>query len=93
MKYKILQLFTLCTILGISTLYAQDKESSKKFSGAILLGNGIYLSDPVVPTSPGTTDWTVNGYAPVASSISNTNSITNMAGAEFRLFVSDNFSL
>lgn len=93
MKYKILQLFTLCTILGIGTLYAQDEGNTKKFSGAILFGNGIYLSEPIVPVSPGTYDWTVDGNAPVANGISSYNSITNMVGAEFRFFVSDKFAL
>lgn len=102
MKYKILQLFTLCTILGIGTLYAQDEGdskktqeelSSKKFSGAILFGNGIYLNNPIVPASPVGNDWNVNGFAPVASGISDINSITNMVGAEFRYFVSNAFAI
>jgi len=93
MKYKILQLFTLCIILGVSTLSAQDEGGSKKFSGAILLGNSILLAEPTVPASPGIADWSVNGYAPSANGISSLNSITNMIGAEFRLFVSDNIAL
>lgn len=79
--------------MGIVTLYAQDEGSTKKFSGAILFGNGIYLSEPIVPASPGTNDWTVDGYAPVASGISSFNSITNMIGAEFRYFVSNKIAL
>jgi hypothetical protein len=102
MKYKLLLTFTLCTILGIGTLTAQDEGNTKKaqdevrtkkFSGAILFGNGIYLSDPIVPASPGTSDWTVDGRAPVASGISDINSISNMVGAEFRLFLGKRFAL
>ena len=92
MKYKILQAFTLCTLLCVSTLYAQTEGSSKKFSGAILFGNGIYLAEPAVPSLPGAIDWTVSGEAPYASGITSNNQLTNMIGAEFRYFVSNNFA-
>lgn len=93
MKNKILQLFTVCMILGIGTSFAQDEGSLKKFSGAILFGNSILLSEPTVPASPGINDWTVTGEAPYASGISSLNNITNMIGAEFRFFVSDKIAL
>jgi len=93
MKYKQLQLLTLCTLLGVGTLYAQSEGSSKKFSMAILFGNGIYLAEPAVPVSPGTTDWTVAGEAPNASGISANNPLTNMIGAEFRYFVTNGFAI
>jgi len=93
MKYKILQVFTLCMLLGVGTLQAQSEGGSKKFSGAILFGNGIYLAEPSVPSSPGTADWTVSGEAPYASGISTNNQLTNMIGAEFRYFVSNKFAL
>jgi len=93
MKYKVLQVFTLCTLFGVSTLYAQTEGSSKKFSMAILFGNGIYLAEPAIPASPTTADWTVSGEAPYASGISTNNSLTNMIGAEFRYFVSNGFAL
>jgi opacity protein-like surface antigen len=92
MKYKILQVFTLCTLLGVNTLFAQEDGGFKRFSGAILFGNGIYLSEPIVPASPGANDWTVSGEAPYASGISSVNSITNMIGAEFRFFTSEKFA-
>lgn len=54
MKYKKLQILALCTLMGVGALSAQGHEGSKKkkFSGAILFGRGIYLGDPIVPTSP-----------------------------------------
>jgi len=83
----------LCTLLGVSTLYAQSEDGSKKFSMAILFGNGIYLAEPAIPNSPGGADWTISGEAPYASGISNNNQLTNMIGAEFRYFVSSKFAL
>lgn len=93
MKYKKLQLIILCCFMGVSIVYAQDEGSSKKFSGAILFGRNVYLSDPILPTSPGATDWTVSGEAPYASGISTINDLTNMIGAEFRIFVSEKVAL
>ena len=99
MKYKILYVFTLCMFLGTCTIHAQNEGSAnkegkaKKFSGAILFGNGIYLAEPAVPSSPTDTDWTIAGEAPYASGISSDNQLTNMIGAEFRYFVTDKIAL
>ena len=93
MKYKILYVFTLCMFLGTCTIYAQNEGKAKKFSGAILFGNGIYLAEPAVPGSPTANDWTIAGEAPYASGISSDNQLTNMIGAEFRYFVTDKIAL
>jgi len=90
MKYKLLYLFTLCMFLGTCTIYAQKEGKAKKFTGAILFGNGIYL-EPAVPSSPGAE---VSGAAPVASGISSSdNRLNNMIGAEFRYFVTNKIAL
>jgi outer membrane protein W len=94
MKYKILYVFTLCLFIGTGAINAQSEGKAKKFSGAILFGNGIYLDAPVAPISPTATDWTVPGDAPNASGISlGSNSLTNMFGAEFRYFVTNKIAL
>lgn len=95
MKYKILYVFTLCMFIGTCTINAQTevKPKPKKFSGAILFGNGIYLANPTAPTSPSGNDWNVSGEAPFASGISNDNQLTNMIGAEFRYFVTEKIAL
>jgi hypothetical protein len=92
MKYKKLQIFILCTLLGVGTLFAQKDGGFKRFSCAILFGNGAYLTEPIVPASPGLSDWTVSGEAPTASGISSLNDVTNIAGAEFRIFTSEKFA-
>ena len=96
MKYKILYVFTLCMFLGTCTIHAQNEGSAKKegkakkFTGAILFGNGIYL-EPAVPSSPGAN---VSGAAPFASGISSSdNLLNNMIGAEFRYFVTNKIAL
>jgi len=96
MKYKILYVLTLCLFIGTGTINAQteEKPKPKKFSGAILFGNGVYLANPTAPSSPSGNDWNVSGEAPVASGISNTdNQLTNMIGAEFRYFVTNKIAL
>ena len=95
MKYKKLQIFALCTLMGVGALSAQDHEGSKtkKFSGAILFGRGIYLAEPTVPASPTSTDWNVSGEAPSVVGISSQNELTNMIGAEFRYFLSNKVAL
>jgi outer membrane protein W len=93
MKYKILYVFTLCLFIGTGTINAQNEGKAKRFSGAILFGNGIYLAEPAVPSSPGATDWTISGEAPYASGISSDNQLTNMIGAEFRYFVTNKIAL
>lgn len=79
--------------LGTCTIYAQNEGSTKKFSGAILFGNGIYLAEPAVPSSPSASDWTISGEEPYASGISSDNQLTNMIGAEFRYFVTNKIAL
>jgi outer membrane protein W len=95
MKYKILSLLILLTLSGANNLKAQDdgEVKAKKFSGAILFGRGIYLSEPTVPASPGLYNWTVSGEAPTIEGISSQNDITNMIGVEFRYFVSNKIAL
>jgi hypothetical protein len=94
MKYKILYIFTLCLFLGAGTINAQNEGKAKKFSGAILFGNGVYLNPPQATWSPWWGDWNVSGEAPYASGISNDyNQLTNMIGAEFRYFVTDKIAL
>ena len=93
MKYKILYIFTLCLLIGTGTINAQNEGKAKKFSGAILFGNGIYLAEPDVPSSPTYSDWNVSGEAPYASGISSNNQLTNMLGAEFRYFVTNKIAL
>jgi len=95
MKYKVLSLFILFGLAGVCSLRAQDEgdAKTKKFSGAILFGRGVYLSEPTVPASPGVNDWTVSGEAPYAEGISTQNELTNMIGAEFRYFLSSKVAL
>lgn len=98
MTYKKLQAYLLCTCLAIAFVGAQETaekstEKSKRFTMALLLGNGTILSTPSVPASPSSTDWSVTGEAPYASGISDFNALTNMIGAEFRYFVSERVAL
>lgn len=94
MTYKKMQTFLLCTLLTIVTITAQESaEKSKRFTMAVIFGNGTLLSEPTVPSSPTADDWTVTGEAPYASGISDVNSLANMIGAEFRYFVSKRVAL
>lgn len=92
MEIKIFRITALYLILGAGILSAQTEVSVKKYSCALLFGNNVYLSEPAIPASPGTSDWNVSGEAPNASGISETNNIMNMVGGEFRYFTSEKFA-
>ncbi len=90
MKHNFFSIFALITIF---TTYLTAQDSEKKFSGSLIFGKGQSLSGNIIPTSPSSTSWSVNGSAPVASGISADNSLVNMIGAEFRFFTSPTFAL
>ena len=71
--------------------YAPEKGD---FTAAMIFGRGAFLNSGLtVPSS--FTNWsTVSGAAPYANDVdANSNSITNMVGAEGRYYVKDNFAI
>jgi len=104
MKYKIISLFVIIATLTSTGTFCQDTDSQtdsivlkqdyrKKFSGAILFGKGVYLSELIPLKSPLSSSWSVPGYAPQATGISFQNDVTNMFGAEFRYSLTERWAL
>lgn len=105
-KYLILSFILLATLTSVN---AQSKDSNSgckssdtcnvvkyapekgDFTAAMLFGRGQFLNGGlVVPSSNGS----VSGVAPYANDVdANSNSISNMVGAEGRFYVSDRFAL
>ncbi len=98
-KYLMLGAFLLCLAGGVLAQEDPEEEAyvgggSLKFSGAILFGNSNFLTSGLtIPGSPGSTYWNVSGQAPYANTVSNNNAITNMIGAEARVFVTDDIAI
>ena len=105
-KYLIL---CLILVVSLTSVNAQDKGSDKAekvdgcetatvfapqkgdFTAAMIFGRGAYLNGGLVVPSSNTA---VPGDAPYANNVSaNSNSITNMVGAEGRYYIKDNFAI
>ena len=71
-----------------ATVFAPQKGD---FTAAMIFGRGAYLNGGlVVPSS----NYAVDGTAPLDNTVnSNSNSITNMVGAEGRYYIEDNFAI
>jgi len=104
-KYLILCFILVVTLTSVN---AQDKDSNHNckvdscsiityapqrgdFTVAMIFGRGAYLNEGlVVPSSYGS----VSGAAPYANDVdANSNSISNMVGAEGRYYIKDNFAI
>ncbi len=94
-KYIMLSALLISLILSVQAQEnTEDFEVNGggiKFSASILFGNGSFMTEGLeVPSSPGSTYWTVSGIAPQANVISaNSNNVTNMTGGEARIFFGD----
>src|SRR5690606_6444763 len=107
-KYKVLVIM-LFGILGCAYAQDDSVQSNKgggaeqyapaagDISGAILFGRGNFLNLDYfdVPEAAGTyPGWSIPGTAPYANVVSaNSNTISNIVGAEVRYFLKDNIAL
>ena len=63
------------------------------FTAQMLFGRGAYLNNGLGYVPPSGTS-SINGYAPYVNDVSsNDNNVSNMAGAEFRYYVSNKFAI
>ncbi|PHS52854.1 MAG: hypothetical protein COB01_06635 [Lutibacter sp.] len=64
------------------------------FTAAMVFGRGAYINGGLIVPSSISSSSTVSGAAPYINDVdANSNSITNMVGAEGRYFVKDNFAI
>jgi len=104
-KYLILCFILVISLTSVNAQYRDSEQPCKldsskvvtfapqkgDFTAAMIFGRGAYLNGGlVVPSSY----YSVDGTAPLDNTVeSNSNSITNMVGAEGRYYIEDNFAI